>query len=78
MIKHNGSIERGGGFSYKSQSGATMDMREEPKAKGKLSGAVQIESRVSVSWRVPRKNRNELPDLHSDYSRPRTRPPCHN
>ena len=50
------------------------------KEKGKASsGALQTESLVSVSWRVPRKKPSEKnPGFNLDYSPPKTHPPSHN
>ncbi|TKY63675.1 hypothetical protein E2542_SST13554 [Spatholobus suberectus] len=50
------------------------------KAMGKASGALQTESLVSVSWRVPhnKKARQKHPGFDLDYSPPKTHPPHHN
>ncbi|KAK9273603.1 hypothetical protein L1049_018413 [Liquidambar formosana] len=48
--------------------------------KGKISGAVQSESFVSVSWHVPhdKKQGESQPGFNIDYSPPKTHPPSHN
>ncbi|KAG5016529.1 hypothetical protein JHK85_022665 [Glycine max] len=33
---------------------------------------------VLVSWHVPHSKHDQNPGFHSDYARPRTRPPSHN
>ncbi|KAJ4950008.1 hypothetical protein NE237_026840 [Protea cynaroides] len=43
-----------------------------------ISGFGQIESLVSVSWKVPREKYREHPALNMDYSPPETSPPIHN
>lgn len=50
--------------------------------KGASSGALQAESLVSVSWRVPhhkkRSHEKHIPGFNLDYSPPKTHPPSHN
>lgn len=41
-------------------------------------GVLSTKSLVSVSWNLQQKNTHKKPVFFSDYSRPRTRPPCHN
>ncbi|KAJ1383686.1 hypothetical protein SESBI_43155 [Sesbania bispinosa] len=49
------------------------------KGIGKGSGALQSESLVSVSWRVPHKKQSQKhPGFNLDYSPPKTHPPSHN
>lgn len=42
------------------------------------SGVISTKSLVSVSWNLQQRNQHKNPVFFSDYSRPRTRPPCHN
>ncbi|KAF2311716.1 hypothetical protein GH714_026343 [Hevea brasiliensis] len=63
--------------------GAMMTNHQEPKIDSKVvgesSGQVPTKPPVSVSWRVPSKNRSDKkPGFHSDYSMPRMRTPSHN
>ncbi|KAL6007861.1 hypothetical protein ACLOJK_033365 [Asimina triloba] len=46
--------------------------------RGVASGAVPIESFVTVTWRVPREKHAEHPGFNLDYSPPKTHPPSHN
>lgn len=41
-------------------------------------GVISNKSLLSVSLHLQQKNQNQNPVFFSDYSRPRTRPPCHN
>lgn len=41
-------------------------------------GVISNKSLFSVSLHLQQKNQNKNPVFFSDYSRPRTRPPCHN
>ncbi|KAK7405798.1 hypothetical protein VNO78_07407 [Psophocarpus tetragonolobus] len=41
-------------------------------------GFVPAKSVVLGSWRVPHSKLDQNPGFHSDYARPRTRPPSHN
>ncbi|TKY68531.1 hypothetical protein E2542_SST04786 [Spatholobus suberectus] len=41
-------------------------------------GFVPVKSVVLVSWHVPHSKQDQNPGFHSDYARPRTRPPSHN
>lgn len=41
-------------------------------------GVISNKSLVSVSLHLQQKYQNKNPVFFSDYSRPRTRPPCHN
>ncbi|XP_029129033.1 uncharacterized protein LOC114916478 [Cajanus cajan] len=50
----------------------------ESKEKQEILGFVPDKSVVLVSWHVPRSKQDQNPGFHSDYARPRTRPPSHN
>lgn len=41
-------------------------------------GVISNKSLLTVSLHLQQKNQNKNPVFFSDYSRPRTRPPCHN
>ncbi|KAK7313832.1 hypothetical protein VNO77_39034 [Canavalia gladiata] len=43
-----------------------------------ISGFTPVKSVASVSWHVPYSKQDQNPRFHSDYSRPRSRPPSHN
>ncbi|KAH7687697.1 hypothetical protein IHE45_04G182700 [Dioscorea alata] len=44
-----------------------------------VSGAVRIQSHVSVSWHVPRMEKHRgHPGFNVDYAGPKTHPPSHN
>ncbi|THF94663.1 hypothetical protein TEA_002877 [Camellia sinensis var. sinensis] len=58
------------------------EMKKNKYTEEAISGSIPLKPLVSVSnWHLPHNHKNVVDDhlgFHSDYSRPRTRPPSHN
>lgn len=55
-----------------------LPIRDVKGTRGSVSGAVQIGSLVTVSWRIPHAKRSVHPGFNLDYSQPKIHPPSHN
>ncbi|KAF8379248.1 hypothetical protein HHK36_028680 [Tetracentron sinense] len=68
----------GGASTQKSKRSEGL-LKEVDNKEGTISGVVQMESLVSVSWPVPHdKGRDHDPGFNLDYAPPKTHPPSHN
>ncbi|RDX78795.1 hypothetical protein CR513_40868, partial [Mucuna pruriens] len=75
-VKKIGADERE--ESSKQMKKVDMNKALQSTEQQEILGLVAVKSVVLVSWQVPQSKQDQNPGFHSDYARPKTRPPSHN